>query len=362
MEDSIDDEVDLGEVADRESAGGYGLSAFGPTMGIPMPQGRQIIPLTDLEIAKAIGASGSAMESSQWVHQRDEYRKQHLAAQASMANSSSREYAAYVSAMGKQQQRMDKMAEAQAKAQDPFLRAQKMYAQAGSLGGARTIAKSTGAALFQHGEIMELGPNIAFRVQPVGVVRRVNQAGQEETISLSQSIAEAGVSVVPFLGGDEDAKAFRRMVAMTNDLISRLDEIEKIASSPGAHTLYGTDSRSMLKQLEGNLAGAVQQLKSGSKSMAGVSDKEMEALADSVPSASSLFTRDKDAIIKADMTKRQIMNIVIRQARANGIELNLMDLRKKAGPNASQGAATSSTPPGVSNGKQSGTSVTAQPR
>jgi hypothetical protein len=302
------------------------------------------------------------MESSQWIHQRDEYRRQHMAAQASMASSASRDYAAYVSALGKQQQRTDKMAEAQAKAQDPFLKAQKMYAQAGSLGGARTIAKSTGAALFQHGEILELGPSFAFSVRPIGAVRRVNQAGQEETISLSQSIAEAGVAVVPFIGGDEDAKGFRRMVAMTNDLIGKLEEIEKIASSPGMHSVSGLDSNSMLTQLEGGLEGAVNQIRTGSKSMAGVSDKEMEALAQSVPKASKLFSRDRDALIKADMVKRQVMNIVIRQARANGIELNMIDLRKKAGPNASQGGARSNQPPGTNNGKQSGTSATGQPR
>ena len=124
MESTPEEEVDVGDIAERESISGYGLGAFGPTMGVPMPQGREITTLTDMEIAKALGVYGSAMESGQWAHQRDEYRKQHMAAQIQMANTASRNYATYVSAVGKQQERADKMAVAQAKlraqADDPF--------------------------------------------------------------------------------------------------------------------------------------------------------------------------------------------------------------------------------------------------
>ena len=356
------EDPDIGDIAQKEAFSGYGGAALSPGLTPPIPMRQASAMPTDDQVLQAIGKDRMYMWSNEWGPAAAQYRAQYADNEAKQSMAMAQQYKAMLDFAGKQQTRQDKIAVDQAKALDPFLRAQRAYAQAGSLGGARTIAKSTGAALFQHGEIVELGSDLAFRVQPIGAVRRVSRAGKEETIGLSQYLAEEGIGVVPFLGGDEDAKSFRRMVAMTHDLISKLEHIEKIASSPGAHTLYATDSRSMLKQLEGGLEGAVNQIRSGSKSMAGTSDKEMEALADSVPKASDLFRRDKDALIKADMTKRQILNIVIRQARANGIELNLMDLKKKAGPNASQGGSMSNQPPGTNNGKQSGTSVTAQPR
>lgn len=356
--------------AEREAAEGYGMAGLGQGRAIPAPQQFQLQGISDAQILKALGKNDVFLESGAWPHQRDEYRKQYMAAQGHMANASAEQYKAYVGAIGKQQARDDKIALAQGKlnasAQDPFIRAQRMYTMAGSLGGARTIAKSTGAALFQHGEVVDLGGGIAFTIAPTGSVRRVNPAtGKEENISMSTAIAEGGVSVVPFLGGDEDAKGFRRMTAMANDVIGRLTQIEEIAKSPGAHSLYGTNAKDMLEQLESGLASSISQLRSGSKSMAGVSDKEMEAIAAGIPEASKLFSRDAGAITKAEMTRRQLVNLIMRQARANGVELNLINTTKKAGLKASQGEANQI--PGVDlnpNGKQSGTSTpaTAQPR
>lgn len=368
MESTPEEEVDVGDIAERESISGYGLGAFGPTMGVPMPQGREITTLTDMEIAKALGVYGSAMESGQWAHQRDEYRKQHMAAQIQMANTASRNYATYVSAVGKQQERADKMAVAQAKlraqADDPFFRAQNIYGKTGNLAAARTIAKTTGPALFQLGEQVDLGPNQMFAIRPVGDLDIPNQDGTSSKVPAWQFLRANGVNVVPYLGGDEEAKAFRSTAGKAGELMNTLAQIESLYANDDLKSMRGTETYRQLVQLEAGLSTIVQSIKTGSKSMAGVSDKEMEAIQASLPqSGTELLESTRSGLINVRNTRAQVLGILMRTARMNGVEL--VQLKSKDAPNSRRVTMPGSAPPGTtnpSNGKQSGSSTSGQPR
>lgn len=357
------EDPDLYEAAEREAASGYGGAAMTPGLTPPVPMRQEPRQLTDEEVLKGMGRSYMYMRSNEWRPDAQRYREQYADNEAKQAAGMAQQYKAMLDFAGKQQARQDKIAADQAKFNDPALRAQRMYTMAGSLGGARTIAKSTGAALFQLGEVIEIAPDMRFGIAPAGAVMVAGKDGKQVAKSMAEAIWEGGVSVVPFLGGDEEAKGFRMASAKTAEVVSILNQMEDIVNKAGAKTIPLTNAKQQLEQLQSGLPSLIQSLRTGSKSMAGVSDKELDAIENGIPKPSEFWKSDGDSRNKIEMTRRQLVNMLIRQARVNGIELNLMRDKQPVGPKASQGAANKI--PGINlspNGKQSGAPAPAKPR
>lgn len=350
--------------AEREAAEGYGMAGLRPGMGVPAPQQFQLQSITDSQILKALGKNDVFLESGAWPHQRDEYRKQYMMAQAAAMNASADQYKAYVGAMAKQQERNDKIAIARGKlnekANDPFFRAQNIYGQTGNLAAARVIAKTTGPALFQLGEQVDLGPDQMFAIRPMGDLDMPKPDGTSAKVPAWQFLRANGVNVVPFLGGDEEAKGFRNMAARMGEVMTALSKLEQGYTASGNISMPYTEKKFDLTQIEGTLARDVSQLRSGSKSMAGVSDKEMEAIEKTLPSsASNLRDSKAEGIRRITNTRQQLLGLITRIARMNGVEL----VQLKAKDAATTGRAP--TPAGVRiipNGEQSGSSTSGQPR
>jgi hypothetical protein len=359
------EDQDVSEAAAREAELGYGAGAYTQPMRIPAPPQYTPTNMDDPAVLKAMNMDPISMFSSDWGARSSAFRQNAAESEAKAYAANASAYRSYIQAAERQQAIAGKAAEAQAKAQDPVMRAQRMYTMAGSLGGARTIAKSTGPALFQLGEVIEIAPDMRFGISPTGVVMVPGKDGKPVAKSMAEALWEGGVSVVPYLGGDEEAKGFRMASAKTAEVVSILAQMEEIVNKAGAKSIPLTDAKQQLEQLESGLPSLIQALRTGSKSMAGVSDKELEAIERGIPRPSEFWRSDKDARNKVAMTRRQLTNMLIRQARANGIELNPMKDKQPVGPNASQGRAANQIIPGINlspNGKQSGAPVTAQPR
>lgn len=353
--------------AEREAAQGYGMAGLRPGMGVPAPQQFQLQGISDAQILKALGKNDVFLESGAWPHQRDEYRKQYMMAQAQAANASADQYKAYLGAMAKQQDRNDKIAIAQGKlsekANDPFFRAQNIYGQTGNLAAARVIAKTTGPALFKLGEQVDLGPDQMFAIRPVGDLDIAKPDGTSARVPTWQFLQANGVNVVPYLGGDEEAKAFRNMAARMGEVMVSLRRLEEAYTTSGNISSPYSDLKADLVQIEGTLARDVSQLRSGSKSMAGVSDKELEAIQQTLPqSATNLRDTKGEGARRARNTRQQLMGLMMRTARMNGVEL--VQLKPQSAPTR-EVTTPRGTPPGVKpkpNGQQSGSSTSGQPR
>ena len=329
------DPLAVEQAANAESASGYNVG--GSTMPSYAPAA-----MSDLEVIKSMG----------------------MDPQSIMSPTFSAEAAAYRNAVGRQRaidaKRQADAAKDMEKRSDPFFRAQNIYGKIGNLAAARTIAKTTGPALFQLGEQIDLGPDQMFAIRPVGDVDVPKQDGTSMKMPAWQLLHANGVSVVPYLGGDEEAKGFRSMAAKAGELMNTLSEIEKLYENGDLKSMRGTETYRRLVQLEAGLSTIVQAIKTGSKSMAGVSDKEMEAIQASLPqSGTKLLESTGSGLINVRNTRAQVLGILTRTARMNGIEL--VQLRPQSA--ATRGRAT--TPSGVtipSNGKQSGSSTSGQPR
>jgi hypothetical protein len=168
------------------------------------------------------------------------------------------------------------------------------------------------------------------------------------------------VDVVPFLGGDEDAKGFRNMAARMAVVMTILHKLEEGYTAAGNISFPYSEKKFDLAQMEGTLARDVSQLRSGSKSMAGVSDKEMEAIERTLPmSAMNMKDTKREGIRRVINTRQQLLGLITRMARMNGVEL--VQLKPKDA--LTSGRATK--PAGVENipnGEQSGSSTSGQPR
>ena len=135
--------------------------------------------------------------------------------------------------------------------------------------------------------------------------------------------------------------------------MATLDQLEEVyngkygssISTPGEANRRG-------EQLEAGLAQAVSRLKSGSKSMAGVSDLELKQLENGIPkSASSLWESEARGLIKINALRDQLRSMLTRNAMMNGIVLT--PLRAKAETTAgSTTGQQSSNPPGTNNGRK----------
>ena len=203
-----------------------------------------------------------------------------------------------------------------------------------------------------------------FAIRPVGDLDIPNQDGTSSKVPAWQFLRANGVNVVPYLGGDEEAKAFRSTAGKAGELMNTLAQIESLYANDDLKSMRGTETYRQLVQLEAGLSTIVQSIKTGSKSMAGVSDKEMEAIQASLPqSGTELLESTRSGLINVRNTRAQVLGILMRTARMNGVEL--VQLKSKDAPNSRRVTMPGSAPPGTtnpSNGKQSGSSTSGQPR
>jgi len=256
-----------------------------------------------------------------------------------------REATAYRAAVGKDQALQAKAAADQAKLMekqmDPAYIAQQVYASTGNIGAARTIAKTRGPSIFTHGQIIEMGRGGSYGIKPAGDIDEMGVDGKRKRTSMSDYIHRNGVSAVPFLSGDEAAVVWRRNAAKTSEVMVILDQIEDLYNKPGWKSLPGSplfnDTRSQLEQLEKGLVTVVTSLKSGSVSMAGVSDVEMDQIQATLPRASiDLLKPVGDGLVKLNKTREQLRGILIRTAYMNGLVLEKL----KDKPEATAGSPT----------------------
>lgn len=353
----IDEPEDgVADAAEAEALGGYGLAMP------PPPTQFQYKPLSDVDILMQSGGGDlNELHHGGWDARAAAARAQHAQAQAQMAAANSSAYRSYLAASEKAQ--IDQ-AKALEKQNDPFFRAQNIYGKTGNLAAARVIAKTTGPALFTLGEQIDLGPGQRFAIRPVGDLDIPNQDGTSSKVPAWKVIRANGVNVVPYLGGDEEAKAFRNMAARMGEVMVSLRRLEEAYTTSGNVSSPYSDLKADLVQIEGTLARDVSQLRSGSKSMAGVSDKELEAIQQTLPqSATNLRDTKGEGARRARNTRQQLMGLMMRTARMNGVEL--VQLKDQSSPNSQRVTMPDGDPPGTinrSNGKQSGSSTSGQPR
>ena len=349
-----EEEDPVAAAAEQESMSGYGL------MPPRQPSMSSIPTLTDRDVLRMMGKDSLERYAGDFDSTANAFRAQYAQSQAQAAASNASAYRAYLAASEKAQ--IDQ-AKALEKQNDPFLRAQNIYGKTGNLAAARVIAKTTGPALFTLGEQIDLGPGQRFAIRPVGDLDIPNQDGTSSKVPAWQVIRANGVNVVPYLGGDEEAKAFRNMAARMGEVMVSLQRLEEAYTTSGNVSSPYSDLKADLVQIEGTLARDVSQLRSGSKSMAGVSDKELEAIQQTLPqSATNLRDTKGEGARRARNTRQQLMGLMMRTARMNGVEL--VQLKDQSAP--TRGVTTPrGTPPGTElkpNGKQSGSSTSGQPR
>jgi hypothetical protein len=346
------EEDDIESAAEREALGGYSLSAP------PPPTPAQYRPMSDMDILRQAGGGDlNELHHGGWDARAASARAQDAQAQGQMAAANSSAYRSYLAASEKAQIAQAKALEKQ---NDPFFRAQNIYGQTGNLAAARVIAKTTGPAMFKLGEQVDLGPDQMFSIRPVGDLDIPKPDGTSVKVPTWQFLRANKVNVVPFLGGDEAAIAFRGMAARMGEVLVALHRLEEGYTASGNVSVPYTERKFDLTQIEGTLARDVSQLRSGSKSMAGVSDKEMEAIEKTLPSsATNLRDSKAEGIRRIINTRQQLLGLITRVARMNGVEL--VQLKAKDAPTTGR----TPRPAGVRiipNGEQSGSSTSGQPR
>jgi hypothetical protein len=165
---------------------------------------------------------------------------------------------------------------------------------------------------------------------PGGYLMIPDETGKQKRLSAEKVIQMAGVSVVPFLGGDEDASEFRRTMGRVSSVMEMLDQLEDIYDKNGNMMVPLADGRSMAKQIESQLPTAVQQIKSGSNSSAGISDYETKAILDSIPRRTNWDTLGDQEKQKLIMVRSQLRRLIIDRATRNGIEFR--EIKEKSAP------------------------------
>jgi hypothetical protein len=258
--------------------------------------------MSDMEVIKAMGRDPMEMHRPEFA----------------------REAATYRGAVGKQQAAQAKAGAAYAKQQeklnDPSFQAQQVYGRLGNVGAARVIAKSRGPALFQYGEVVDLGKSGAFYMAPSGYLMIPDGKGGMSKQSAEDVVKMAGVSVIPYLGGDEEANDFRNTTAKASSIIGFMDALENLYEKNNNLVPMSSDYY-RAQQIEEQLTLAVTQLRSGSKSAAGISDIEMEAIKRTLPRRTDFRELDRDSRIKLSQTKQQLLALIMDRARRNGIDL-----------------------------------------
>lgn len=299
------DPLAVERAANAESSSGYNLLGGEATPYAPAV-------MSDMDVLKAMGRDPQSILSPTFKAEAAEYRQ----------------------AAGRQQaidaKRRSDEAKLREKISDPSYVAQQAYGRLGNIGAARVISKSTGPALFQHGEEVNLGKAGRFYMAPGGYLTIPDATGKQQRISAEKVIQMAGVSVIPFLGGDEAATEFRKTTGRISSVMEMLDQLEDIYDANGNMAVPLSDGRSMAKQIESQLPTAVQQIKSGSNSSAGISDYETKAILDSIPRRTNWDTLGDQEKQKLNMVRTQLRRLIIDRATRNGIEFR--EIREKSAP------------------------------
>lgn len=323
-----DDDV-VAEAAGREASSGYALGPL-PTVGLPSPS-------TDIEIARAMGLPEIAIMSGDWQSRAAEFRRNETARNLYQAKQA--------------QAQLEAQRKLEAQQADPAFQAQQVYGRLGNLAAARVISKSRGPALFQYLEPLDLGRAGSFHMHPAGYLDVPTPDGKRRRLSASEVLEISGVTTIPYLGGDEEATTFRNVAGMASSVIKMMDQLEEIYEKNGT-LVPMSDDYNRAKQIEGQLAPAVQQLRTGSKSMAGTSDLEIAALEKTLPRRTNFTVLPEEAKIALQQTRDQLRALIMNRANRNGIELRLVmpkDRTTSAPPKA--GENPKSPIPGVTHGR-----------
>ncbi len=244
------------------------------------------------------------------------------------------------------QNQKQKYVEEQKKLQDPSYRAQQFYMSAGNMGAALQIGKSKGSALFKMGTEIDMGKAGTFMMAPDGSMDISTPDGRSARVPAYMLAAQQGVSVLPFTGGDENADLYRTSIQNSQRVFGLLDELEDLYNDSGyIGSMSPTARAARALQIESMLTPVVLQTLSGTKSLAGVSEKELEMIQGGVPRAASnmMWGRRANELLKLQKLRSEIQGVVYRASKLNGIEL----IPKKRQPSGAGGAASSATIPGV---------------
>jgi hypothetical protein len=244
------------------------------------------------------------------------------------------------------QESKHKYIEEQKKLQDPNYRAQQFYMSAGNMGAALQIGKSKGSALFKMGTEIDMGRAGTFMMAPDGNMDVTTGDGRSVRLPSYMMAARQGVNVLPFTGGDENADMYRTSIQNSQRVFGLLDELEDLYNDSGyIGSLSPTARAARALQIESMLTPVVLQTLSGTKSLAGVSEKELEMIQGGVPRAASnmMWGRRSNELLKLQKLRSEIQGVVYRASKLNGIEL----IPKKRQPSGAGGAASSATIPGV---------------
>lgn len=239
-----------------------------------------------------------------------------------------------------------KYLEQQKKMQDPSYRAQQFYMSSGNMAAALQIGKSKGSALFKMGTEIDMGRAGTFMMAPEGNVDVPTQDGKSVRVPAYLMASKQGVSVLPFAGGDENADLYRTTIHNSQRVFGLLDELEDLYNDSGyIGSLSPTARAAKALQIESMLTPVVLQTLSGTKSLAGVSEKELEMIQGGVPRAASnmMWGRRSNELLKLQKLRSEIQGVVYRASKLNGIEL----IPKKRQPSGAGRAASSAAIPGV---------------
>jgi D-alanyl-D-alanine dipeptidase len=244
------------------------------------------------------------------------------------------------------QESKQRYVEEQKKLQDPNYRAQQFYMSAGNMGAALQIGKSKGSALFKMGTEIDMGRAGTFMMAPDGNMDISSPDGRSVRIPAYMMAAQQGVNVLPFTGGDENADLYRTSIQNSQRVFGLLDALEDLYNDSGyIGSLSPTARAAKATQIESMLTPVVLQTLSGTKSLAGVSEKELEMIQAGIPRAASnmMWGRRSNELLKLQKLRSEIQGVVYRASKLNGIEL----IPKKRQPSGAGGAASSATIPGV---------------
>jgi len=253
----------------------------------------------------------------------------------------------YQKAMAGQQRVATSQAIAQAKRQaDPRYAAQMFYTQTGDLNAAITISKSTGSALFDMGQEIDLGSFGAFAMAPKGNIDLDDGKGGRMRVPTRWYAEKKGIGVIPFTSGDENADAFRTSLNDTQRIMGLLDRLEVLYNDSGyIGSLSPTVRAAEAKAIESQLATGILKVLNGTKSLASVSEGEMNMVMGSIPQAASTFFTNLrgNESVKLNKLRNDLTNVIFRAADQNGIALIPM---KRQAPATREGG-NPPTPSGV---------------
>lgn len=320
---------DVEQAATAASETGYDLET--PELAAPLTWSPA--NLSDAQVLRAMGKHPMSLMSPDFAAQANAYRDS-VGKQQALQLRQQQDEQKRMEATAK---RYNAMGAEMEKKSDPSFVAQQAYGRLGNIGAARVISKSAGPALFQHGEELNLGKAGKFYVAPSGYLMLPGADGQPQRFDAEQVIQAAGVSVVPFLGGDEAAVEFRRTVGRVSSVMEMIDQLDDLYKDGVFVPL--SDNRAKATQIEAQLPTMVAQIRSGSNSAAGISDYETKAIEDALPRATSYSKLTPQELQKLAMVRDQLRRIILDRGRRNGIEFRQViqkDAKTGALPQASE--------------------------